>query len=142
MKRLVSVFVSALAGVAMSCAAVYAEPATPSAAGVPLTKENADAWLDGFMPYAIQSGGVAGAVIVIVKDGAILTERGYGYSDVAKKQPVDPRTTLFRPGSTSKLFTWTAVMQLVQAGKIDLDADVNTYLDFHIPPYDRHSKRS
>ena len=45
-----------------------------------------------------------------------------------------PAQTLFRPGSVSKLFTWTAVMQLVERGKLDLDADVNTYLDFKIPP--------
>ncbi len=42
-------------------------------------------------------------------------------------------TTLFRPGSISKLFTWTAVMQLVEQGKLDLDRDVNTYLDFKVP---------
>ncbi|MGH8264018.1 MAG: serine hydrolase domain-containing protein, partial [Steroidobacteraceae bacterium] len=70
------------------------------------------------------------------KDGEILTERGYGYSDKEKKTPVDPKTTLFRPGSVSKLVTWTAVMQLVEQGKIDLDADVNKYLDFAIPPRD------
>ena len=51
-------------------------------------------------------------------------------------QPVDPRGTLFRPGSVSKLFTWTAVMQLVEQGKLDLDKDVNTYIDFKIPAYD------
>ena len=44
-----------------------------------------------------------------------------------------PTCTLFRPGSVSKLFTWTAVMQLVEQGKLDLDKDVNTYLDFKIP---------
>jgi len=54
----------------------------------------------------------------------------------AARKPVDPDTTLFRPGSISKLFTWTAVMQLVEAGKLDLDADVNRYLDFRIPPRD------
>jgi hypothetical protein len=43
---------------------------------------------------------------------------------------------LFRWGSVSKLFTWTAVMQLVEQGKIDLDADVNQYLDFKIPARD------
>jgi CubicO group peptidase (beta-lactamase class C family) len=48
---------------------------------------------------------------------------------------MDPATTLVRPGSVSKLFTWTAVMQLVEQGRIDLDADVNRYLDFKIPPY-------
>lgn len=86
------------------------------------------------MPYALQRGDVAGAVVVIVKDGQVLLEKGYGYSDVAKRAPVDPKTTLFRPGSTSKLFTWTAVMQLVEEGKLNLDRDVNDYLDFKIPP--------
>src|SRR3569833_3196569 len=62
--------------------------------------------------------------------------RGFGYSDVKTQKPVDPNVTLFRPGSVSKLFTWTAVMQLVQSGKLNLDADVNTYLDFKIPPRD------
>jgi CubicO group peptidase (beta-lactamase class C family) len=100
-----------------------------------LTAADADAWLDGFMPYALQRGDVAGAVVVIVKDGQVLLEKGYGYSDVAKRAPVDPKTTLFRPGSISKLFTWTAVMQLVEQRKIDLDVDVNRYLDFTIPPF-------
>ena len=93
-----------------------------------------NAWLDGFVPYALKSGDIAGAVVVVVKDGQVLTERGYGYADIAAEKPVDPKTTLFRPGSISKLFTWTAVMQQVEAGKIDLDADINKYLDFKIPP--------
>ena len=71
----------------------------------PLTPEDADAWLDGYMPYALHSGDIAGAVVAIVKDGKILTERGYGFSDVEKRTPVDPKKTLFRPGSVSKLFT-------------------------------------
>lgn len=104
-------------------------PATPE-----LTKTDVDAWLDGFVPYALKNGDIAGAVVVVVKDGQVLTERSFGYADVKKQTPIDPRTTLFRPGSISKLFTWTAVMQLVQAGKINLDADINTYLDFRIPP--------
>lgn len=101
-----------------------------------LTKADVDAWLDGFMPYALKAGGIPGAVVVVVKGGQPLTMRGFGYSDVKAAKPVDPNTTLFRPGSVSKLFTWTAVMQLVQAGKLDLDKDVNTYLDFKIPPRD------
>jgi len=60
--------------------------------------------------------------------------KGYGFADVQKKEPVSPETTLFRPGSISKLFTWTAVMQQVEQGKLDLDRDVNDYLDFKIPP--------
>ena len=99
-----------------------------------LTKVDVDAWLDGLMPYALKRGGIPGAVVVVVKDGQPLTQRGFGYADVKTRRPVDPATTLFRPGSVSKLFTWTAVMQQVQQGKLDLDADVNTYLDFKIEP--------
>ncbi|WP_447726152.1 serine hydrolase domain-containing protein [Sphingomonas koreensis] len=120
-----------------------AQPATsttaataPLAAGArPLTKEDIDGWLDGLMPYALARGDLAGAVVVVVKDGQVLTQRGFGYADVAKRTPVDPDRTLFRPGSVSKLFTWTAVMQQVEAGRIDLDKDVNAYLDFQIPAY-------
>lgn len=109
-------------------------PAPGADVGRPLTAADLEAWLDGYVPYALQRGDVAGAVVVVVKDGQILLQKGYGYSDVAKKTPVDPAKTLFRPGSVSKLFTWTAVMQQVEQGKINLDADINTYLDFKIPP--------
>ena len=63
-------------------------------------------------------------------------QRGYGYADVANGIRVDPARTLFRTGSVGKLFTWTAVMQQVEAGRLDLDRDVNDYLDFRIPPRD------
>ena len=117
-------------------------PAVGSAATLPsapagprtLSKADIEAWLDGYMPYALHSGDIAGATVAVVKDGQLLTARGYGYADVAKRTPVDPAQTLFRPGSVSKLITWTAVMQLVDQGKLDLDADVNRYLDFKIPP--------
>ncbi|HKR53616.1 MAG TPA: serine hydrolase domain-containing protein, partial [Chthoniobacterales bacterium] len=106
----------------------------PGPAAHTLTKTDVEAWLDGFLPYALQRGDIAGAVVVVVKDGAVLIQKGYGYSDVGGRKPVDPERTLFRPGSVSKLFTWTAVMQLVEQGKLDLDTDINTYLDFKIPP--------
>ncbi len=110
-------------------------PVTPAGPHT-LDKADVDAWLDGYMPYALHTGDIPGAVVVVVKDGKILTARGFGYADVDKRTPVDPERTLFRPGSVSKLFTWTAVMQLVEAHKIDLDVDVNRYLDFKIPPRD------
>lgn len=115
--------------------AMTATQTAPDAA-VPLTKPDVDAWLDGFMPSAIERGDIAGAVVVVVKDGAIISQKGYGYADVATRKPVDPARTLFRAGSVSKLFTWTAVMQLVEQGKINLDADVNGYLDYKIPQRD------
>jgi CubicO group peptidase (beta-lactamase class C family) len=113
---------------------VVASPETPAPGTHPLVQGDLEAWLDGFVPYAIRRGDIPGAVVVVVKDGRILLQKGYGYADVAKRTPVDPGTTLFRPGSVSKLVTWTAVMQLVEQGKLDLDVDVNQYLDFQLPP--------
>jgi CubicO group peptidase (beta-lactamase class C family) len=98
-----------------------------------LTADDAKAWLDGFMSYALKRSAIPGAVVVIVKDGKVLLEKGYGVSDVAAATEVNPRETLFRLGSVSKLFTWTAVMQLVESGKLNLDVDINQYLDFTIP---------
>jgi CubicO group peptidase (beta-lactamase class C family) len=120
--------------VALATLSTAARGSASQAAALPLTGGDVNAWLDGYLPYALHTGDIAGAVVAVVKDGQILTERGYGYSDVAKRTPVDPKLTLFRPGSVSKLVTWTAVMQQVEQGKIDLDADVNQYLDFKIPP--------
>ncbi len=99
-----------------------------------LTATDVEAYADGLVPAGLAQGDMAGAVVVVVKDGRILFQKGYGFADVAARKPVDPLRTLFRPGSVSKLFTWTAVMQLVGAGKLDLDVDVNRYLDFTIPP--------
>ncbi|WP_445191574.1 serine hydrolase domain-containing protein [Sphingomonas sp. Tas61C01] len=104
-------------------------PATPA-----LTAADVGAWLDGYMPATLEAGKIAGAQVAIVKDGAVLFEKGYGYADVGAKRKMDPRQSLMRIGSTSKLLTWTAVMQQVEAGKIDLDADINGYLDFRITP--------
>src|SRR5258708_10237772 len=91
------------------------------------------AFLDGFMPMQLQRENIAGVVVLVVKNGQVLFAKGYGYSDVDKKTSVSVDATLFRPGSISKLFTWTAVMQLVEQGKLDLDRDVSSYLDFKIP---------
>lgn len=101
-----------------------------------LDAADVEAWLDGYMPYALASGDIAGAVVTVVSDGDILLSKGYGYADIETRTPVDPSRTLFRPGSVSKLITWTAVMQLAEQGRIDLDADINTYLDFDIPAID------
>jgi len=91
------------------------------------------AFFDGMMLSTLESEHIAGVTLVVVKDGAVFFSKGYGYADVEKRIPVDPETTLFRIASISKLFTWTAVMQLVEQGKLDLNADINTYLDFEIP---------
>src|SRR4030095_14904681 len=98
-----------------------------------LTAQDLEAFLDGIVPVQLERDDIAGATISVVKDGKLLFAKGYGYADVEKKKPVSAEETLFRPGSVSKLFTWTAVMQLVEQGKLELDRNVNDYLDFKIP---------
>jgi CubicO group peptidase (beta-lactamase class C family) len=109
--------------------AVASQPSPPPA----LTKTDFEAFLDALIPSQLQNRNIAGAVVSVVKDGQVLFQKGYGYADFEAKKPVLPNETLFRPGSISKLFTATAVMQLVEQGKLDLDRDVNDYLDFAIP---------
>jgi CubicO group peptidase (beta-lactamase class C family) len=108
-------------------------PPASTASSHELTSPDVSAFVDGIVPLEIERGDIAGAVVVVVKDGKILFSRGYGYSDAEKKRPVSPEETQFRVGSVSKLFTWTSVMQLQEQGKIDLDHDVNDYIDFQIP---------
>jgi len=97
-----------------------------------ITADDIEAFLDGVIPLQLARENIAGAVIAVVKDGKVLFSKGYGYADVEKKVPVSP-DTLFRVASITKLFTWTAVMQLVEKGRLDLDRDVNDYLDFTVP---------
>ncbi len=99
----------------------------------PMTAPDVEAFLDGVMPLQLEREDIGGAVIIVVKDGQILFAKGCGYSDAAKRTPVTADATLFRPGSISKLFTWTSIMQLVEQKKLDLDRDVNDYIDFKIP---------
>jgi CubicO group peptidase (beta-lactamase class C family) len=91
------------------------------------------AFFDDLIPRQLAERHIPGAVVVVVQDGEILFEQGYGYANLEKQIKVDPETSLFRIASVTKLFTWTAVMQMVEQGKLDLDADVNKYLDFQIP---------
>lgn len=124
--------VKLLARAALALCAAAMLPAAAQGTAT-LTAADAEVWLDGMMPSALRAARVPGAVVVLVKDGQPLVQKGYGYADWDKNIPVDPARTLFRPGSVSKLFTWTAVMQLVEQGKLDLDADLNRYIDFKIP---------
>lgn len=132
-----------LAGVAQTPKANPLAPKNETPAKVPeergtstheLTPSDLEAFLDGLVPLQIAREDIAGVVISVVKDGKPFFAKGYGFSDVEKRVPVSPDATLFRPGSISKLFNWTSIMQQVEQGKLDLDRDVNDYLDFRIPP--------
>ena len=100
----------------------------------PLDQADLTAFFDGIVPLQLERSDIAGASALVMKDGNVLLEKGYGYADVKSKKPVDPASTIFRLASISKLFTWVSVMQLEEQGKLNLDADVNQYLDFAIRP--------
>jgi CubicO group peptidase (beta-lactamase class C family) len=116
-------------------------PGPPATAAAPssqpvtvnLSAEDLGPFLDGLMNAELTWHDIAGGVVTVVKDGQILLCKGFGYADFPRRQTVVPDRTLFRPGSITKLLTGIAVMQLVEAGKIDLDRDINDYLDFKIP---------
>lgn len=110
------------------------DPTSPRSASVPaLTATDLEAFLDGIVPLALKSNDITGTVVAVVKDGKVLLAKGYGYADRDAKLPVRPDSTLFRVASISKLFTATAVMQLVEQGKLDLDEEIDRYLDFAVP---------
>jgi len=122
-----------------SAAMTAAQPAAPNPgldAQSPPSLDRADlsAFFDGILPLQLERSDIAGATVLVMKDGEILLTKGYGVADVKLKKPVDPASTMFRLASISKLFTWISVMQLVEQGQLDLDTDVNRYLDFQIRP--------
>jgi CubicO group peptidase (beta-lactamase class C family) len=92
-----------------------------------------EAFLDQLMASDMEEHHIAGAAVSVVQDGELFFAKGYGYANLENGIPVDPEQTVFRIGSVTKLLTWTAVMQLVERGKLDLEADINTYIDFEIP---------
>jgi CubicO group peptidase (beta-lactamase class C family) len=104
------------------------KPAMPTAPASLDDLPELTAFFDGAMRVGMEEHHVTGAVVAVVKDGRVLFAKGYGNGDLASNTPIDPATSLFRIGSTTKTLTWTAVMQLVEEGKLDLDTDVNAYL--------------
>jgi CubicO group peptidase (beta-lactamase class C family) len=107
------------------------QPASPAA---PLERSDLEAFFDGALGLQVDDKHIAGAVVAVVVGDKVVFQKGYGYADVEARRKVDPETTMFRVGSITKTFTWTAVMQLVEQGKLNLDTDVNKYLkDFQVP---------
>jgi CubicO group peptidase (beta-lactamase class C family) len=113
--------------------ACLAGAATNSARGFKDLAEM-EAFVDGVIAAQLEFLHIPGAAVAVVADGKVYFAKGYGYADLEEGRKVDPETTLFRIGSVTKLFAWTAVMQLAEQGKLDLKVDVNTYLKtFKIP---------
>lgn len=101
---------------------------TPTVVAGPQSRAELEVFVDGLLGGLMPERHVPGAVVLVVKNGEVFFSKGYGFADIEDQRPVDPET-LFRVASVSKLFTATAVMQLVEAHKLDLRSDVNTYLN-------------
>jgi hypothetical protein len=78
---------------------------------------------DGEPPDRLRRDQIPGAVVSVVSGGATVFSNGYGMADIERDVPFSASTSLVRIASITKLFTWTAVMQQVEAGRLDLDAD-------------------
>ena len=86
------------------------------------------------IPPSLDAFQIPGATVAVVSNDEVVFAQGYGMADIEGGTVFDPATSMVRIASISKLFTWTAVMQLVDEGALSLDVDVNTYLEeFQIP---------
>lgn len=122
--------------------AVFASAAPPPSGGIALIADDTpptdairpagvdalEQHVDGIVASLRQEHGLPALSVAVVRHDALMLARGYGMADIAEARPVAADSTLFRIGSVSKTFIWTAVMMLVERGQLDLDADVNTYL--------------
>lgn len=107
---------------------------SPCRAQSPAAAPDLEELVNGIVEKKMAECRAPGAAVVVVKDGARVFSKAYGYANLEKRVPVDIDRTRFCLASITKTFTATAVMQLVEKGTIDLDADVNRYLgDPHLP---------
>lgn len=90
--------------------------------------EDLQQFMDKFFNENMDKYSIPGAAIVVVKDGKEVFKKGYGYSDIKQKTLVEPDKTVFPAASVSKLFTATAIMQLQEEGKIDLNENIDKYI--------------
>ncbi|WP_309242214.1 serine hydrolase [Bacillus cereus group sp. BfR-BA-01319] len=97
-------------------------------APIPLNSKDVEAFTNKVIPEKMKKENAAGVALVVVKDNQILFQKGFGFSDKEKNTPIDPKKTVFRLASISKVFTASAVMQLVEQGKIDLNKDIVNYM--------------
>ena len=95
---------------------------------ITLNPKDVEAFTNKVIPEKMKKENAAGVALVVVKDNQILFQKGFGFSDKEKNTPIDPKKTVFRLASISKVFTASAVMQLVEQGKIDLNKDIVNYM--------------
>lgn len=134
MRLLRTAVVVALACTGLASAATAQRAASTETPGPAASDDTAlAAFFDRYMTSKMEELGIPGGAVVVMRHGRTILARGYGYGDTASRRPVDVENSLFRAASISKLLPWLLTMQLVEEGRLDLDRDINAYLDFRIP---------
>lgn len=130
MKKLLTILIFSiiLSDILIDDNIIYASDIYNKSTTVKPTNDDFAKFADKFINEEMKENNVPGVILSVVKDGDIIFEKGYGYSDLEKNTPVDPNKTLFSIGSVTKNFTAIAVMQLVQENKLDINTDINNYL--------------
>lgn len=101
----------------------------PVAAEPPaINRDNVQSFFDAAIAVQTKDHHIAGAVVSVVYQGEVLYKAGYGFADIEHRIPANPDESLFRIASITKPFVWTAIMQLHEQGRLDVDDDVNDYL--------------
>jgi len=88
-----------------------------------------EGFIDGIMQRAVMRGETVGATVSVVSDGRLVMAKGYGLANLQDRTSVQGRHTQFRIGSITKVLTWISVLQQIESGRLELDADVNIYLE-------------
>jgi CubicO group peptidase (beta-lactamase class C family) len=112
---------------------VFLQPSSAANRTSDYLPQDFESFFDTVLQEQMTADSIVGATVAVVQNGEVAFAKGYGYADLDAGNPVQADKSLFFIGSDGKLFTWTAVMQLYEQGKLDLHADINTYLDFTVP---------
>ena len=98
-----------------------------------ITQDNLKQFFDAAFTVQQKEHEIVGAIVSVVHQGEVVFKAGYGFADLEARVPADPDESLFRIASITKPFVWTAMMQLLEQGQLQLDDPVDEYLDFKIP---------
>ena len=125
MKFVLTVFLSLYLGFACTL---------PTAAAPEVNPNNVESFFDTAFAVQTKDHRIAGVVVSVVYRGEVLFAKGYGFADIENRKPADPEKSLFRIASITKPFVWTAIMQLHEQGKLNINDKVNDYLTvFQMP---------
>lgn len=120
--------------------AEIASPVPAVANVAPLPVADLEAFVDGVVRDRMARDHIAGVTLAVVQNGQVVLKKGYGVASLTAGRRVDPDRTLFRIGSISKTFTWIALMNEVEAGRMRLDTPINIYLPEKLQVKDQGKK--